>query len=195
MVEGSANLMWMCHSYHAVNQWDMRKRGTNLLDGGAFFYDTYETADGRYVAIGAIEPQFFTTLVEKAGLDSSRFNLKDQMQEQLWPELKQELAAVIRSKSRDEWCELLEGSEACFTPVLDAVEAPQHPHNQARHNYLDIDGYLQPAPAPRFSRTQSQVKHGLHQPGADNSSVLTSLGFSASDIAGLCESGIIKSRT
>ncbi|WP_317931979.1 CaiB/BaiF CoA-transferase family protein [Halioxenophilus sp. WMMB6] len=192
MVEGAANLMWMCHSYHAVNLWDMTKRGTNLLDGAAFFYDTYETADGRYVAIGAIEPQFFTALVEKAGLDPARFNLEDQMNEALWPELKAELAAVMRTKTRDQWCALLDGSDACFTPVLDAVEAPDHPHNQARHNYLEIDGYLQPAPAPRFSRTPSVVRHGLHQPGVDNDAVLAEFGFSAGDINALSEAGVIQ---
>lgn len=192
MVEGAANLMWMCHSYQAVNLWDLSQRGSNILDGGAFFYDTYETADGRYISVGPYEPQFFTLFVEKAGLDKFMFSLENQMNEKLWPVLKQELAAVIRQKTRDEWAAIFDGSDACVAPVLSALEAPNHPHNQARENYLEIDGYLQPAPAPRFSRTPSGVKHGLHEPGADNRTVLESLGFTAEEIDQLEQSEVVK---
>jgi alpha-methylacyl-CoA racemase len=192
MVDGAASLMWMCHSFHAVGLWDFSQRAVNILDGGAFFYDTYETADGKYVAVGAIEPQFFSTLVERAGLDPGVFAVKTQMDAARWPELKQELARIFKQKTRDQWCELLEHSDACFAPVLSAEEAPQHRHNQARHSYIEVDGYLQPAPAPRFSRTPSQVVHGLHQAGEDTRQVLSSLGMSDHEIQALRDRGAVR---
>jgi alpha-methylacyl-CoA racemase len=192
MVDGAASLMWMCHSFHAVNHWNFSDRGVNMLDGGAFFYDTYETADGKYVAIGAIEPQFFTTLVEKAGLDTAVFNLDTQMDANQWPKKKALLADVIKQKTRDEWSALLENTEACFSPVLSAEEALNHPHNQARESYIEVDGYKQPAPAPRFSRTPSAVNHGLHAQGQDTKQVLKNLGISADGIQELFAQGAVK---
>ncbi|MFA7554874.1 MAG: CaiB/BaiF CoA-transferase family protein [Spongiibacteraceae bacterium] len=192
MVDGAANLMWMCHSFHAANYWEFSDRGVNMLDGGAFFYDTYETSDGKYVAIGAIEPQFFTTLVEKAALDKTVFNVDTQMDASQWPDKKHALAQVIKQKTRDEWSALLENTEACFSPVLNAQEALSHPHNQARESYIEIDGYLQPAPAPRFSRTPSTVNHGLHTQGQDTQQVLASLGLNTDDIEALITQGAVK---
>ncbi len=190
MVDGAANLMWMCHSFNAVKLWDASRRGSNLLDGAAFFYDSYETKDGGYMALGAIEPAFFTQFAERAGLDPAVFNPEAQLDRKRWPELKAALAEAFRGKTRDEWAALLEDSDACCTPVLDVNEAPAHHHNQARHAYLDIDGYPQPAPAPRFSRTPSGVAHGRHAPGADTRACLAALGYDDATIDTLCRDGV-----
>ncbi|MCK7597518.1 CoA transferase [Microbulbifer sp. CAU 1566] len=191
MVDGVANLMWMCHSFNAVGLWNLAERGTNLLDGAAFFYDTYETSDGKYLALGSIEPQFFSQFVERMGLDKTVFNGSAQNDPSQWPSLKQELAEAFRQKTRDDWCALLEDSDACVSPVLSASEAPHHPHNSARDSYLPIDGYLQPAPAPRFSRTPSSVLHGRRQPGADTRSILTAMGIRGDDIDQLEADGTV----
>lgn len=192
MIDGAANLMWMCHSFSAAGVWDFTKTGTNILDGGAFFYDTYECADGKYVALGAIEPQFFTEFVRLSGVDSEVFSADAHWDKQRWPELKTELARVIAEKTRDEWAEIFIGSDACFTPVLTAEEATSHPHNQARDTYQEVDGYLQPAPAPRFSRTPSSVTHGKHEAGQDTESVLQQLGLSTEEIKVLFDQGAIQ---
>ncbi|TGD73373.1 CoA transferase [Mangrovimicrobium sediminis] len=191
MVDGAANLMWMCHSFHAAGFWDLSRRGVNTLDGGAFFYDTYATADGEYIALGAIEPQFYAQLLELAGLDPARFRAEEQMDATQWSRLREELAAVFLRKTRAQWCELLEGSDACFSPVLSALEAPAHPHNRARNAYLEVDGFPQPAPAPRFSRTASQVAHGQRLPGADTRDILHGLGLVDADIHALARDGVI----
>lgn len=191
MVDGVANLMWMCHSFNAVGLWNLAERESNLLDGAAFFYDTYETGDGKYIALGAIEPHFFSRFVELMGLDKTLFNASAQNDPSQWQALKHELAEAFRQKSRDEWCALLEDSDACVSPVLSADEAPHHPHNSARDSYLPVDGYLQPAPAPRFSRTPSSVLHGRRQPGADTRSLLAGLGLRGEDIEKLEQQGTV----
>jgi alpha-methylacyl-CoA racemase len=147
----------------------------NLLDGGAHFYDVYETSDGKFISIGSIEPQFYALLLEKAGLDTEEF--ADQHDIRLWPDFKRRLEAVFKTRSRDEWCELMEGTDVCFAPVLDLHEAPQHPHNRARETYIEIGGMTQPAPAPRFSRTKPEVRHPSHMPGADIDTVLKDWGI------------------
>jgi alpha-methylacyl-CoA racemase len=183
MVDGTANLMWMCHSFAAAGHWDVSDRGVNLLDGGAFFYDTYETSDGKFIALGPIEPQFYAELVDKADLDPMKFPLDQQHNTKRWQQSAADLTAVFKTKTRDQWCTLLEGSDACFAPVLSVEEAPQHPHNRARNAYVEVDGFQQPSPAPRFSRTPSKVLHGQHQPGEDGEQILTSLGYSAEQIS------------
>ena len=150
MTDGAALLSTMMYGFAANGWWD-GARGTNMLDGGAPFYDTYLCADGKHVAIGAIEPRFYATLRERCGLTDPRFDA--QMDRAAWPELKQRLATLFATKSRDAWCALLEGSDACFAPVLDWNEAPDHAHNRARKTFVSVDGVMQPAPAPRFSRT------------------------------------------
>lgn len=150
MTDGAALLSAMMYGMKAEGAWS-NQRGENLLDGGSHFYDTYACADGRFVAIGAIEPQFYGTLRERCGIDDSLFD--DQMDPRLWPLLKLRLADVFKTRTRDEWCALLEGSDACFAPVLDWDEAPRHPHNVARRTFIVVDGVVQPAPAPRFGRT------------------------------------------
>lgn len=175
MTDGSALLMAMFNSLHAMKMWSP-KRGVNLLDSGAHFYDTYETSDGKYVSIGSIEPQFYALLMEKADLDPAIFG--EQNNPAKWPELKIALEEVFKTKTQAQWCELLEGSDACFAPVLDFLEAPSHPHNIARDTYIDVDGMTQPAPAPRFSRTPSEVKFGSRANGEDTESVLSDWGVS-----------------
>jgi alpha-methylacyl-CoA racemase len=157
MTDGAALLSSMMYGFKAAGQWS-NHRGDNMLDGGAFFYDTYACADGRHVAVGAIEPQFYALLREKCGIaDDPLFDA--QMDRQAWPVLKLRLAEVFRTRTRDEWCALLEGTDACFAPVLDWDEAPEHPHNRARQTFTHLQGVFQPAPAPRFDRTPSAAPH------------------------------------
>ncbi len=188
MVDGAAALMAMFFSMGAAGVFK-DERGTNLLDSGSHFYDTYETKDGKYVCIGSIEPQFYALLVEKAGLDPERFAA--QMDASRWPDFKRELTEVFKSKTRDEWCEIMEGSDVCFAPVLSIFEAPEHPHSQARNAFIELDGVVQPAPAPRFSRTEVAASHGARAPGEDSVAVLQDCGFTGNEIARLREDGVI----
>lgn len=154
MTDGAALLSSLFYGLKAAGQWS-GERGGNLLDGGAHFYDTYACADGKFVAIGAIEPQFFRRLCELCGLDESF--AAQQMDRSQWPLMKLRLADVFRTRTRDEWCSVLEGSDACFAPVLDWDEAPAHPHNRARGTFVTLGDVVQPAPAPRFSRTPAET--------------------------------------
>jgi alpha-methylacyl-CoA racemase len=155
MCDGAASLMSMFSEFSASGRWH-DGRESNLLDGGAHFYGTYECADGEFVAIGAIEPQFYAELRRRAGLDDPAFDA--QMDAAGWPALKGRLAAVFHQKTRAEWCALMEGSDVCFAPVLTLSEAPQHPHMAARGSFVRHNGVTQPAPAPRFSRTPSAIR-------------------------------------
>lgn len=188
MVDGAAALMAMFYTFGASGGFTDR-RGTNLLDGGAHFYDAYETKDGEYVCVGSIEPQFYALLVEKAGLDEHRFAA--QMDSAQWPAFKEELTAVFKSKTQAEWCELMEGTDVCFAPVLSVFEAPNHPHNVARHTFVEVDGVVQPGPAPRFSRTGPEAPRGARAPGEDSRTVLLECGFSDQEIESLQDGGII----
>jgi alpha-methylacyl-CoA racemase len=162
MTDGTALLGSLFYGMKAHGFWSAR-RGSNLLDGAAPFYDTYECADGKYVAIGSIEPQFYAQLLETLGL-AADLAFARQMDQRQWPELKRRVAAVIGTRTRAEWTQRMQGTDICFAPVLDMEEAPQHPHNLARGTFIDIDGVTQPAPAPRFSRTVPEVRHGAGQP-------------------------------
>ncbi|HEX7037974.1 MAG TPA: CaiB/BaiF CoA-transferase family protein [Pseudomonadales bacterium] len=188
MVDGAASLMAMFFTMAASGVF-RDQRGTNLLDGGAHFYDTYETKDGKYISVGSIEPQFYALLVEKAGLDKERF--APQMDQSRWPELKAELAEVFKTRTRDEWCQIMEGTDVCFAPVLSIFEAPQHPHNKTRGTFVEVDGVVQPAPSPRFSRTVPEIAHPAPKPGKDSEAVLADCGFSEEEITGLRERGVI----
>ena len=190
MVDGTAALMAMFFSMSAQGVF-RTERGTNLLDGGAHFYDTYTTSDGKEICLGSIEPQFYALLVEKAGLDPEQF--APQMNPTKWGELKQELTAVFATKTRAEWCEIMEGTDVCFAPVLSIEEAPHHPHAIARNSFLEVDGIMQQAPAPRFSRTAAEISHGARVPGEDTISVLQDCGFSSDEIGALQETGVIAS--
>ncbi|MEQ8742632.1 CaiB/BaiF CoA-transferase family protein [Parasphingorhabdus sp.] len=153
MTDGSAALMAMIFDFHNIGQW-RDERGVNLLDTGAHFYDTYETADGKFISIGSIEPQFYAELREVTGLaDDSDFDA--QMDLKQWPALKEKLTALFKTKTRAQWCDLMEGTDICFAPVLSLTEAKEHPHNVARQTFVDVDGLKQPAPVPRYSVTVS----------------------------------------
>ena len=184
MTDGSALLMAMMYGFHGMGTWS-NNRGKNLLDTGTHFYETYECADGKWVAIGSIEPQFYALLMEKAELTDPDF--KNQMNPAKWPELKEKLAAVFKEKTRDQWCELMEGTDVCFAPVLDFDEAPKHPHNVARETFVEVGGVTQPAPAPRFSRTPGEIQTAPAKAGAQTDEILADCGFSASEIASLKE--------
>lgn len=186
MTDGCASLMTMMYTLKAMGQW-RQQRGSNLLDGGAHFYDTYLCRDGKYISLGAIEPQFYRLFLEKAGIDDPAF--EQQWQRGEWPALKRKLAAVIVAKSRDEWCTICKDSDACVAPVLDMDEAPLHPHNVARQTFIDIDGVIQPAPAPRFSRSVAD-RPRPPRPAAAPAAVLADWGFAAGDIARLEAAGV-----
>ena len=188
MTDGSALLMAMFNSMHAMNQWSV-ERGKNVLDTGAHFYEVYETKDAQYVSIGSIEPQFYAQLLQLAELSEDDFG--DQNDVTQWPAMKEKLAAVFKLRTRDQWCELLEGTDVCFAPVLDFIEAQQHPHNVARKTYVDVDGMIQPAPAPRFSRTPSSVAFGARAAGENTRDVLQDWGFSEERLAALKASGAL----
>jgi alpha-methylacyl-CoA racemase len=186
MTDGASSLMAMFYGMTAMGMWK-DERGQNLLDSGAQFYDTYETRDGKYIALGSIEPQFYKELIERANLTDPAFQA--QMDRAQWPSLKEKLAAVIKTKTRDEWDAAMLGSDVCYAPVLTISEAPKHPHNVARQTFVEIDGVVQPAPAPRFSRTVPTIKNGPR--GADNDATLKAWGFSADDVAKLQSAGAI----
>lgn len=189
MVDGAASLMSIFYGLHAGGRWG-EPRGENLLDGGAPFYDTYETADGRHVSIGALEPKFFAELVQRIGLDA-RFVAR-QYDRRAWPELRAALAAALRSKTRAQWCALLEGTDACFAPVLSLDEAPAHAHAAARGGFVELDGVVQPGPAPRFSRSGSRTPQPPPAVGAHTDALLAEAGFSAAEIAALHAAGAAK---
>lgn len=188
MVDGTAALMAMFYSMSASGAFDTQ-RGTNLLDGGAHFYDTYETADGEHVSIGSIEPQFYALLMEKAGLDAEYF--QPQMNKGRWGELKAKLTEVFLTKTQAEWCDIMEGSDVCFAPVLNLIDAATHPHNVARNSYQEVAGVLQQAPAPRFSRTPAAAIQAPRVPGEDSASVLADFGLTATEVAQLTEQGVV----
>ena len=188
MVDGAAALMAMFYSMSASGAFDTQ-RGTNLLDGGAHFYDTYETADGEHISIGSIEPQFYALLMEKAGLDPDYF--QPQMERGRWVELKAKLTEVFLSKTQAQWCEIMEGSDVCFAPVLNLIDAAEHPHNKAREAYQTVGGMLQPSPAPRFSRTPAGAVQAPRVPGEDSADVLSDFGLSAEEIAALTDQGVV----
>jgi alpha-methylacyl-CoA racemase len=183
MTDGSAMLMTFMHSQHAQNNWDPTQRESNMLDGGAHFYTTYETKDGLHVSFAPIEPQFYAEFFQRIGVDAKEF--EHQNDKAYWPQYRARLAEIFRQKTRTEWCELLEGTDACFAPILNFEEARHHPHNQARETYIEVNGQVQPAPAPRFSRTAPATPRAGTLPGAETDEVLGELGLSADRIAEL----------
>ena len=188
MTDGSALLMTMIYSMQSSGMWKT-SMGSNLLDGGSHFYDTYECKDGKFISLGSIEPQFYALLCQIAELDESIFG--EQMSRDLWPEQKEAIKKIFLDKTRDEWCELMEGTDVCFAPVLDMSEAPKHPHNIERKTFIDLEGVTQPAPAPRFSRTEPEVASSPSIVGEHTDEVLTSIGLSDKDINTLKTSGAV----
>ena len=188
MVDGAATLMTFIHGMAAMGVWN-DERGTNMLDTGAHYYDVYETSDGKYVSIGSIEPQFYAELREKLGLDDDEW--ADQNDRASWPDKKEKIAAVFATKTRDEWCEILEGSDVCFAPVLSYVEAPDHPHNVARGTFTELAGIRQPRPSPRFSRTDGSIRRPPPHAGQHTDEVLAEAGIAPAEIDRLRAAGAI----
>ncbi|GIL01418.1 MAG: alpha-methylacyl-CoA racemase [Alphaproteobacteria bacterium] len=186
MVDGVGALLGLIHSFRATGAWT-NERGANLLDGGAPFYRCYRTADGRFVSVGALEPQFFAALAERLGLDGRW--LGERMDRTKWPQLAAELAAAFAARTRDEWAAVFEGTDCCVAPVLDWDEAPRHPHMAARRAFFTADGTTQAAPAPRFSRTPADLPHRCAPGEAD--ALLGELGYDAAQIERLREAGAI----
>ena len=180
MVDGAAILMAMMWGFRSLGIWG--PFGTNVLDTGAPFYDTYETSDAKFISLGSLEPQFYAELISRLGLTDD-VKLAGQMNQTTWPELRERFTALFLTKTRDEWCEVLEMTDVCFAPVLTMDEAAAHPHLQARATIVEADGLLQPAPAPRFSRTPGAIQRGPAWPGQHTDEVLTDWGFSPDEIA------------
>lgn len=187
MVDGAALLAARMHGLRSVGQWG--ERGTNILDTGAWFYDVYETEDGRHITLGSIEPQFLDEMVRLLELTGE---LPEQLDRSTWPEMKDRISKVIRTKTRDEWCRVFEDSNACFAPVLSPDEAVEHPHNVHRSTFTRSNGVVQPAPAPRFSRTSSAIAGPPAAPGDHTDAVLTDWGFETGEIDTLRCSGAIR---
>ena len=174
MTEGTAQLMSMIYGMKASGFWTDQQQ-SNLLDGATHFYDSYECKDGKFVSLGSIEPQFYSILLDKMELDKNEFS--EQMNKEKWNEYKAKFTKVFLSKTRDEWCEIMEGTDICFAPVLSMDEAINHPHNKERNSFCTIDEVTQPSPAPLFSETPSKIKHLQNPIGEDTKEILDSIGW------------------
>jgi alpha-methylacyl-CoA racemase len=188
MVDGVASLMTAIYGMHGAGVWT-NERGTNVLDTGAHYYDVYETRDGKHISIGSIETKFYEELLERSGLKNEE--LPRQNERPSWPRMKERLKALFLTKTRDEWCKIMEGTDICFAPVLSMDEAPQHPHNQLRGTFVMQDGVTQPAPAPRFSRTPSAIQCPPAAPGQHTEEALRDWGFSSTELEKLRNCGAI----
>jgi len=190
MVDGVASLMTAIYGMRAAGVFT-DNHGENMLDTGAHFYDAYETSDGKYICIGSIEAKFYEELLQLSGLKGEE--LPRQLDRKSWPAMKERIAKLFRTKTRDEWCRIMEGSDVCFAPVLSMEEAPRHPHNRQRATFVEEYGVIQPAPAPRFSRTPSAIQRPPARPGEHTEEALRDWGFSASDLERLRACGAIAS--
>ena len=188
MVEGASLLAAMFSGFLAAKSWS-EERGVNILDTGAPWYDVYETKDGKYVSIGSIEPQFYEQLLAQTGLSDEE--LPKQMDRSGWRPMKKRLAEIFRSRTRDEWCRIMEGTDVCFAPVLSLAEAPEHPHNRARGTFVEVEGVRQPGPAPRFSRTPGAIDRAPAHAGEHTDEALAEWGFAADELMRLREAGAI----
>jgi alpha-methylacyl-CoA racemase len=192
MVDGASSLMAAIYGLRAAGRWT-DKRGDNILDTGAHYYNVYETSDGKYVSVGSIETKFYAELLQLSGLQHEE--LPRQNDKNAWPAMNDRLAAIFRSKTRDEWCKIMEGSDVCFAPVLDMGEAPAHPHNKHRGTFVEVDGVVQPGPAPRFSRTPSAIQGPPAVAGQHTAEALRDWGFSGSEVEQLQKVGAVGART
>jgi alpha-methylacyl-CoA racemase len=188
MSDGAASLMAMFYGFKASGMWKEERRA-NLLDGGAHFYDTYRCADGKWVSIGSIEPQFYALLLEKTGINDPEF--ARQMDREAWPSLREKLAHVIAQKTQAEWTEIMGATDVCFAPILDLDEAPKHPHNTARQTFVEVSGVTQPAPAPRFSATPGAIQGPPPPIGGHDREALLDWGFSGTEIDDLAKAGAL----
>ena len=175
MVDGSLSLMSFFYSLKEMGHWE-DKRESNLLDGFAHFYDTYECSDNKFIAVGSIEPQFYSELLEKLEINDEQFT--DQHNKELWPELKEKMATKIKTKSRSEWVDIFAGSDACVTPVLSMEDAQEHPHNLEREAFTKVDGFNQPNASPRYSKTKTQIRHNAKEVGIDIDTVCSEFNLS-----------------
>ncbi len=182
MTDGTASLLTPFYGLMAMGLWTT-DRFSNRLDGGAYYYGSYECSDGKYISIGSLEPQFYALLLEKAGIDDPDF--ENQLDQENWPRKREILVELFRSKTQQQWCDIMEGTDVCFAPVLNLSEAPAHPHNQARNTFVDFEGVIQPAPAPRFSRTPGEIQRSAAMVGEHTEEVLAEWGFSDEEIANL----------
>jgi alpha-methylacyl-CoA racemase len=188
MVDGAAALMTMIHTFRAMGIWK-DVRGTNLLDTGAHFYEVYETSDGKFMSVGAIEPQFYAELLRLLGLDNE--DLPDQNDKTQWPKLKERFASLFLTKTRDQWQAIFDGSDACVSPVLSIPEAAEHPHNQHRGTFTEVAGVVQPGPAPRFGGTPSSIRRPPPNPGQHGDEALVDWGIEPEEIAKMRSAGAI----
>ena len=177
--------------FAATGLWNDGKRQSNLLDGGAHYYDTYQCADDEWISIGSIEPQFYALLMEKIGLDAGVASFEAQFDKSQWPILKERIEAIILTKTQAQWCEIMEGTDICFAPVLSISDAPGHHHNQARESFVEIEGVTQTAPAPRFSRTPGEISRLPVAPGTDSEEILRETGMEEATISALLKNGAV----
>ncbi len=188
MIDGAASLMATFYGMHARGRW-LDERGMNILDGGAHFYGCYECADGEWISIGSLEPQFYQLLGELTGIEDPTF--AEQMNADHWPALREKLATIFKRKTQAQWCEVMADTDVCFAPVLGLTDAPKHPHNQARGTFVNYEGTLQPGPAPRFSRTPPKIQSPPAEPGEHNQEILSDFGFTQAEISDLASAGAI----
>ena len=196
ITDGVINLMAAIQGFEGVGMWDGDNRQSNMLDGAAHYYDTYECSDGKWISIGSIEPQFYKLLAEKIDMpelldENGEVDFMKQFDKAQWKIFKENISARFRTKTREEWCEIMEGTDVCFAPVLTMREAVQHPHNVARQSFVNIEGVEQTAPAPRFSRTPAEIGRRQVVGGTDTDEILQELGLEADTIASLKESGAV----
>ena len=182
MTDGTASLLSPFYGLMAMGMWTT-ERYSNRLDGGAFYYGSYECSDGKYISLGSLEPQFYALLLEKCGITDETF--KEQSDQEAWPIKREKMEALFKTKTQQEWCGILEGTDVCFAPVLNLKEAPDHPHNKTRQTFVKVQGVTQPAPAPRFSRTQGKIQSPAALTGENTEEVLSDWGFSDSEISNL----------
>ena len=180
MTDGTASLLSPFYGLMAMGMWST-ERYSNRLDGGAFYYGSYECSDGKYISLGSLEPQFYALLLEKCGITDETF--KEQSDQEAWPIKREKMEALFKTKTQQEWCGILEGTDVCFAPVLNLKEAPDHPHNKTRQTFVKVQGVTQPAPAPRFSRTQGKIQSPAALTGENTEEVLSDWGFSDSEIS------------
>ena len=189
MVEGSAYLSAIMYGMVAAGSW-RPERGSNVIDGGAHFYGVYETKDGKFISVGSLEPKFYALLIELSGADANELN--DQMNTSTWPAKRQHLARIFKTKTRDEWDEIMATTDVCYAPVLSFTEAIEHPHNKARDSFVEIEGVAQPAPSPKFSRTHSVVSRPPAKEGEHTNEILAEWGFSRDEIEQLNASAVVR---
>ena len=188
MTDGTASLLSGFYGMMAMGMWTT-DRYKNRLDGGAFYYGSYECKDGKHISLGSLEPQFYALLLEKCEIKDESF--KEQLDQETWPLKRQKMEALFKTRTRDQWCELLEGTDVCFSPILDLEEAPNHPHNKDRDTFVDFEGVTQPAPAPRFSRTQGNIQASASLIGENSEEILEKWGFTNDQINSMRDNNTI----